>query len=87
MSIPAYGTTINWKVSLQKVVTFSTIEPEYIAMTKVVEEALWLKDLVKKLKLQDQIVTIYCENRNAIQLSRTKSTMKELSTLMLSCIS
>jgi len=35
----AYGTTISWKGSLQKVVTFSTIEGEYITMTKAVKKS------------------------------------------------
>ena len=43
--------TVNWKTTLQSVVAFSTIEAEYIAATKTVKKALWLKGLVIELGL------------------------------------
>jgi len=41
-------------------------------MKKVVKEILWLWGLDKELKVQDQIVTIYYDNNNAIQLSKNQ---------------
>jgi len=70
----AYGTAINWKANLHKVLalSMSTIKTEYIIMTKVVKEPLWLKGLAKELKVQDQINTVYCDNNHAVQLSKNQ---------------
>ena len=40
---------MSWKSSLQSVVALSTTEAEYIALTKAVKKALWLKGLVSRL--------------------------------------
>ena len=36
----AFGTAFSWKASLQKVVALSTIETEYMALTKAMKESL-----------------------------------------------
>lgn len=38
-----YGTTIVWKSNLQSVVALSTTEAVYVAVTKAIKEAMWLK--------------------------------------------
>ena len=37
------GSAISWKASLQPVVALSMIEAEYIAMTEVIKEGIWLR--------------------------------------------
>jgi len=65
-----YGIAISWKTCLQNVMTLSTIEVEYIVTTEVVKEASWLKDLAKNLKVQKQVVIVFCDNNNTLQLSK-----------------
>lgn len=38
---------ISWKATLQSIVALSTIEVEYITLTKAIKEALWIKGLMK----------------------------------------
>jgi len=66
----AFGTAISWKASLQKVVTLSTTEAEYIALTKAVKESLWLEGIAKELKIQNEVITVHCDSQSAIDLSR-----------------
>lgn len=39
------GIPISWKATLQHVIALSTIESKYIALTKVINEALWMEIL------------------------------------------
>lgn len=39
--------TINWKATLQSVVTLSTTEAEYTTKTQASKEAIWLKGILK----------------------------------------
>ena len=68
----AFGTAISWKANLQKVVALSTTEAEYIALTEAIKEALWLKGIARELKLQEQIITVHCDNQSAIHLSKNQ---------------
>ncbi|KAK2997512.1 hypothetical protein RJ639_025981 [Escallonia herrerae] len=42
-----------WKATLQTIIALSTTEAEYIAATKAVKEAIWLKGLVGDLGLKE----------------------------------
>ncbi|OAE29077.1 hypothetical protein AXG93_1626s1040 [Marchantia polymorpha subsp. ruderalis] len=64
------GGVISWKSNLQPVVTLSTTEAEYIAVTEAVKEAIWLKGLVTELGFNQKQVTIHCDNHSAIHLSK-----------------
>lgn len=46
------GGAVSWKASLQLVVALSINEVEYIALSEVVKEAIWLKGLVTELGLE-----------------------------------
>lgn len=43
-----------------------------MALTKVVKEALWLGGIARELKLQNQVITVYCDNQSAIHLSNNQ---------------
>nr|GEU64869.1 retrotransposon protein, putative, Ty1-copia subclass [Tanacetum cinerariifolium] len=43
------GCVVSWKAMLQHVVALSTTEAEYMALTKAVKEAIWLRGLLKEL--------------------------------------
>jgi len=66
----AFGTAISWKASLQKVVTLSTTEAKYIALTESVKESLWLEGIAKELKIQNEVITVQCDSQSAIDLSK-----------------
>ena len=66
----AFDIAISWKASLQKVVALSTTEVEYIALTEAVKESLWLEGITKELKIQNEVITVHCDNQSAIDLSR-----------------
>ena len=61
---------MSWKSSLQSVVALSTTEAEYIALTKAVKKALWLKGLVSRLGQEQESVTVNNDSSSAIQLSK-----------------
>ncbi|GJT88575.1 retrovirus-related pol polyprotein from transposon TNT 1-94 [Tanacetum coccineum] len=75
MSITSYaflvqGCVVSWKAKLQHVVALSTTEAEYMALTKVVKEAIWLRGLLEELGVKLNIVAVNCDNEGAIHLSR-----------------
>ena len=64
------GGVVSWKASLQLVVALSTTEAEYIALTKAVKEAKWIKGIISELGFIYDTIPICCDSLNAIQLSR-----------------
>nr|GEW94271.1 retrotransposon protein, putative, Ty1-copia subclass [Tanacetum cinerariifolium] len=66
--VPGY--VVSWKATLQHVVALSTIEAEYMALTKAVNEAIWLKELLKELGVVLNTVTVNCDNLGVVHLSR-----------------
>ncbi|GKV31442.1 hypothetical protein SLEP1_g40128 [Rubroshorea leprosula] len=67
------GCAISWKATLQSTVALSTTEAEYMAITEVVKEALWLKGLVSDLEVEQNEMMMFCDSQSAIHL--TKNTM------------
>ncbi|KAH9763592.1 Integrase catalytic domain-containing protein [Citrus sinensis] len=64
------GCLVNWKASLQHVVALSTTEAEYTAVTETAKEALWLRGLITKLGMKQEIVEVHCDSSSAIYLSK-----------------
>ena len=64
------GYIINQKASLQYVVVLSTTEVEYIAATKSIKEAFWLKGMIEELTIAQETVKVHYNNSNTIYLSR-----------------
>nr|GEW71538.1 putative reverse transcriptase domain, ribonuclease H-like domain, aspartic peptidase domain protein [Tanacetum cinerariifolium] len=48
----------------------STTEAEYMALTEVVKEAIWLTGLLEEFDVELNRVTVNCDNQGAIHLSR-----------------
>nr|GEY43371.1 retrovirus-related Pol polyprotein from transposon TNT 1-94 [Tanacetum cinerariifolium] len=63
------GYVVSWKATLQHVVTLSTTEAEYMALTEAVKEAIWLRGLLKELGVEFNTMTINCDNQGAIHVS------------------
>ncbi|PHU20837.1 Cytochrome 82A3 [Capsicum chinense] len=55
---------------LQKCVTLSSTEAEYIAATEACKEMIWLKRLLQELGLDQMEYVVYCDNQSAIDLSK-----------------
>ncbi|KAL5549510.1 hypothetical protein UlMin_004741 [Ulmus minor] len=61
---------VSWKSQLQSIVTLSTTEAEYIATTEAMKEAIWLKGLLKELKLLKGEVNVYSDSQSSIFLCK-----------------
>ncbi|CAF0996295.1 unnamed protein product [Brachionus calyciflorus] len=61
---------VSWNCSKQKVVSLSSTESEYIALTLAVKEGLWLNQLLNELNLSTGKVKIFCDNKSTICLTK-----------------
>ena len=64
------GSAISWKASLQPVVALSTTEAEYIAVTEVIKEGIWLRGLLGELSSCSDKIDILCDSQSAIHLTK-----------------
>jgi len=60
---------ISWRSILQKSVALSSCEAEYMALKEATKEAIFLKELLKELKLEDRAITVYTDSNSAIELA------------------
>ncbi|RVW67938.1 Retrovirus-related Pol polyprotein from transposon TNT 1-94 [Vitis vinifera] len=67
-----FGGVMSWKANLQLVVAISTTEVEYMAMTEVVKEAIWLKGIIEELGMYRGKVIVYCDNQSPIHLAKNQ---------------
>jgi hypothetical protein len=66
-----WNTPITWTTRKQPVVALSSTEAEYIALVEAVKEAIFLKQLLEDMgKSVLMPITIYCDNKSAISLSK-----------------
>ena len=65
-----FGCAISWKATLQSIVGLPTIEAEYMSLTKVVKEGIWLHGLVDSLGLDVQKPIIYYDSQSALSLAK-----------------
>ena len=61
---------VSWHSSMQKSVALSSCHAEYIALAEAIKEALWLKNLLKELHFPQGPVTVYVDNKGALQLAQ-----------------
>ena len=64
------GTTISWALNLQKIVTFSTIEAEYVAATKVGKKMIWLHGFLNELGKKQEMCILHSDNQSVIFLAK-----------------
>jgi hypothetical protein len=65
------GGLVSWSSKKQHVITLSSIEAEYIALTHASKKAVWLRSLLGKIydnKLLDRAVTIFSDNKSVISM-------------------
>jgi hypothetical protein len=64
------GNLVSWRSKKQPVVSRSTAEAEYRAMSVSLSELLWLRNLLSELKLLMNIpMKLWCDNKSAISIA------------------
>lgn len=64
-------TAFTWMSKKQPIVTLSTCEAEYVAATSCVCHAIWLRNLLKELKMpQEEPMEICVDNKSALALAK-----------------
>ena len=62
---------VTWSSKKQNIVTLSSTEEEYVALTHAVKEVLWLWTLFQEFNGQEnEMLTINCDNQGSIALSK-----------------
>jgi hypothetical protein len=64
------GTIVSWILKLQKVVSLSTTEVEYVAATEASKEMIWLQRFMEELGKKQENNRLYCDRQSAIERSR-----------------
>ena len=55
---------VSWNSERQQMVAQSTMEAEYMAMSRCTREAIWLRQLMKDIGyIQEEAMTIMCDNQ------------------------
>ena len=63
------GNLVSWRSKKQPVVSRSTTEAEYRAMSVCLSEMLWVRTLLSELKLSEGPLKLWCDNRSAINIA------------------
>jgi hypothetical protein len=63
------GNLISWRSKKQSVVSRSTAEAEYRAMSVCLSEMLWVRHLLSEPKLWEGSLTLWCDNKSAINIA------------------
>jgi predicted acetyltransferase len=66
-----HGGAVAWSAKRQNIISLSTTESEYVAVTHAAKEALWLRSLIKQL-FDDELsaTTLFSDNQSAIALTK-----------------
>jgi hypothetical protein len=66
-----HGSAISWSAKCQEIVSLSTTESEYVAITHAAKEALWLQSLIQQLfNTALSSTTLLSDNQSAIALTK-----------------
>ena len=66
-----HGGAVSWSAKRQDIISLSTTESEYVAVTHTTKEALWLRSLIQQLfGTTLSPTTLYSDNQSAIALSK-----------------
>ena len=65
--------TISWSAKKQPIITLSSTEAEYVALTHAAKDILWIHKILKEFSFLHNLslpTTLYCDNQGAIRLSK-----------------
>jgi len=66
-----HGGTISWSAKWQEIVSLSTMESNYIAVTHATKEGLWIRSLLSQLFLGKlNPTTLFSDNQSAVTLAK-----------------
>ena len=64
------GSPVSWKTRKQKMVSHSSAESEYRAMSDAVKELRWIKSLLEDLRVShDDPMTLFCDSKAAMYIA------------------
>ena len=58
------------EIMLAAITTLLTTEVEYIGVTEVAKEALWLKGLALEMDLAQETIRVHCDSQSALLLAQ-----------------
>lgn len=62
---------VSWSTKRQEMVTMSMTEAEYVAVSRAVQQAMWLSFFFDKVSLpQKKLVTLFINNNSAIEMTK-----------------
>ena len=64
------GTAVSWVSRLQKIVALSTTEAEYVVMTEVGKEMVWLQGFLEELGQRQKKGILHSDSQSAIFLAK-----------------
>jgi hypothetical protein len=67
------GTTVSWISKLQKVVSISTTEAEYVASTEDSKEMIWLQRFMEELGKKHENIRLYYDSESEIHLAKNSA--------------
>ena len=70
------GSTVHWKSHKQTMVTLSSTEAEYNALTEAAQEAIWMTRVLQDLNQNTDTVVIYEDNQSCIHLLQNSNSFR-----------
>jgi hypothetical protein len=67
------GTTVCWTSKLQKIVTLSTTEDEYVVVIETGKEMVWLQGFLDELGKKDEKGILHSDSQSAIVLAKNSA--------------
>ena len=67
------GTVILWVSNLEKIVTLSTTEAEYVATTEAGNEMIWLHGFLDELRKKQEMDILHSDSQSAIFLAKNST--------------
>jgi hypothetical protein len=67
------GTTISWILKLQKVVSLSTTEVEYVVSIETSKEMIWLHSFMEEFGKKQENSRLYCDSESVIHLAKNSA--------------
>lgn len=63
-----FGGAVSWNSKRQPTIALSSTEAEYMSMVSAIQECKWLKQFLEEIFGINEPVTIYCDNKGALQV-------------------
>ena len=64
------GGAVSWLSKRQATVALSTAEAEYVSLTTMIHEAIWIRRLLPCIGEKDDTVTVFEDNQGAIKMAQ-----------------